>query len=282
MLRQGQMRWQNHRQLSDGDLRFVVETVATQRSDHEHVIDLLRDKPDIIDRMLEDDNLFRRVMGDEDALLRVSPWLLFTVLVRRAAREMAGAKFTIERFGATERIPVFDGERVVSLIREPSVRDYLAEVLASFVRTDSTTVYYKYRRHYRRRTFSDIDVDDMIALAGGVAEEFRFPFYRRIGDICLFIAGVFPEHVPSDYGAGSAIRVPTRRVGRRQRVLTDYEVEARRFYDLAAAHPAAGEAGLEYVLKTLAGNFALAVKPLNFITDRYIRLHKAKLFGQAN
>jgi hypothetical protein len=40
--------------LSDSDLRFVVQTVATSRRDHDHIVNLIRDKEDLIEPMLED------------------------------------------------------------------------------------------------------------------------------------------------------------------------------------------------------------------------------------
>lgn len=280
-MRMEQAREHRRPRLTDADLRFLVQTVATQRRDYDRVIDLIRDKPDIIDRMLDDDNLFRRLTADDESLVKVSPWLMFTVLLRHAARDLAHERFTIERLGATERIPVFDSQRVAALLQDGTVRDYLADLLASFVRTDSTTVYYRSGRRYRRRTFSDMDIDDMIALASNVADEFRFPFYRRIGDICLFITGVFPEHVVVGHGTSNPLAPTGSRWGRRGRTLADYQLEAERFYRLAASHRAARDSGLGPVMSDLADNFSLARKPLNYITDRYIRLHKARLFGQA-
>jgi hypothetical protein len=265
--------------LSDSDLRFLVRAVATQRDDHDRVVELVRDKPDILDVMLDDPKLFRRVTEDDDVLLRISPWLLFSILLRRAVKDLSGERFTVERIGSTERIPVFDTDRVAGLMRDPAVRDYLVDMLASFVRTEQTTVWYKSGRRYRRRTYSDLDVDDMIGLAGRVQPELRFPYYKRIGDICLFVTGIFPEHVLPGYEA-SAIQSAPMRWRRYRRSLPDYVIEAKRFYGLAAAHAQAREAGLVGVLSSLAEHFELARKPLNLLSDRYIRLHRGEWFGQ--
>ncbi|MHB1005188.1 MAG: hypothetical protein ACYC3S_06030 [Chloroflexota bacterium] len=266
--------------LSESDLRFVVETVADRREDHDRVVEIVRDKPDILDQMLDDEKLFRRLTLDQDAIVRVSPWLLFDVLLRRAAIEMPRQRFTVERLGSNERIPVFDAEKVASLLRNRVVRDYLAELLASFVRTNSTMVYYRSGRRYRRRTFSDMDVDDMIALSGSVAADYRFSAFRHIGDLCLFVAGVFPEHLLPGYGAAPPQAADVR-WGRHRRTLEEYQNEAERFYGLAAAHPDALRGGLREVLATLADNFGLARKPLNYITDRYIKIHRENLFGSS-
>ena len=69
--------------LSDSDLRFVVQTVATSRRDHDHIVNLIRDKEDLIEPMLEDPKLLERLFQDDETLVRVSPHLLFSVLLRR-------------------------------------------------------------------------------------------------------------------------------------------------------------------------------------------------------
>jgi hypothetical protein len=45
-------------------LDFVVETVAFQRQDREAVKDIVRDKADLIDVMLDDGRVFRWVVGN--------------------------------------------------------------------------------------------------------------------------------------------------------------------------------------------------------------------------
>ncbi|MCL5960676.1 MAG: hypothetical protein M1358_15455 [Chloroflexi bacterium] len=253
--------------------------MATLRDDHDKIIDIVRDKPDFLDVMLNDDKLFQRVTEEEDVLLRISPWLLFSILVRRAVKQLATERFTIERVGSTGRIPVFDVDRVAGVMRNTALRDYLVDLLSSFVRTESTTIWYRSGRQFRRRSYSDMDVDDMISLAGNLEDESRYPYYKRIGDICLFIVGMFPEHVLSGYIPSLGLQAVARR-SRKRRNLAEYEEAARRFYGLAAAHYVARSEGLGDVLATLSENFDLASKPLNLISDRYVRFQKARWFGQ--
>ncbi|MBI2917983.1 MAG: hypothetical protein HYY01_08305 [Chloroflexi bacterium] len=266
--------------LSESDLRFVVETVATQRSDHDQIVQLLQDKPDLVDAMLDDDKLLRRVTSDQDVLLRVSPRLLFDILVRASVRELEKRPYTLERIGVEERIPVFDSHEVVGLMKDRQLRDYLPDMLASFTKTQSTTVYFKARHGYRRRSYSDMDLDDMVQLSELAEAEVRFPFYKRIGDICLFITGIFPEHVSVQHPVQLSARPAV--AGRRPRALEEYEEYARRFYHLAAQHVSSETAGLEAILLTLAENFSLARKPLNYMSEKYIKVHKAQLFTQSN
>lgn len=231
--------------------------------------------------MLDDEKLFRRATEDDEALMRMSPWLLFSILVRTAIKQLATERFTIERVGSSGRIPIFDVDRVNSVVQNSGIRDYLVDLLVSFLRTDSTTVWYRSGKRVRRRSFSDLDIDDMIGLAGSLEDASRFPYYKRIGDICLFIVGMFPEHVLAGYIPGLGTQAAARRT-RGRRSLSEYEADARRFYAMAAAQSAARAHGLEGVLEMLSENFELARKPLNLISDRYIRFQKARLFDQPN
>jgi hypothetical protein len=40
--------------LTESDLRFLVETVATSRRDYDHIVNLIRDKEDLLEPMLKD------------------------------------------------------------------------------------------------------------------------------------------------------------------------------------------------------------------------------------
>lgn len=262
--------------ISERDLRFIVETVATQRSDHDQIIELVRDKPDFIEAMLNDEKLLQRVTSDGEILLRISPRLLFDILIRGALRALERQAYTLERVGMEEAIPVFDSREVTGLMQDRQLRAYLAEMLASFTRIGSTTVYFKTPRGYRRRTFSDIDLDDMMQLSELLEREARFPFYKRIGDICLFITGMFPEHVSFRHAATAAMPRPS---GGKLRELEEYEEYGVKFYLLAAEHAAGDSLSLAPTLGTLAENFSLARKPLNFISEKYVYLHKARWFA---
>ena len=39
--------------LSESDLRFLVKSVATSRRDYDHIVNLIRDKEDLLEPMLE-------------------------------------------------------------------------------------------------------------------------------------------------------------------------------------------------------------------------------------
>jgi len=46
--------------------------VVDKRQDYDYIVNLLKDKPDLVDIMLEDEKLFWRVQEDEDIFLKIS------------------------------------------------------------------------------------------------------------------------------------------------------------------------------------------------------------------
>ena len=235
--------------LTESDLRFLVETVANQRRDLDEVVTLIRDKEVFIEQMLDDPKLLERVFNDEDALITLSPRFLFTILLRHVRREIEKENYLYDyEVGARkQRIPVFAVDEVSGLLGESDAVDYLAEMLASFARTRSVVHSYtdECGRSQKDR-FDDTDIDDMIELCQRLQPAERARYYRRIGDIALFLSGIFPDHAAYYHflTPRSARRVS------RGRNLHDYEREGQAFYRRAARHPAASHRGS--VLNTLS------------------------------
>ncbi len=258
---------------TEEDLAFVVRTVATQRQDYEHIKEIVRDKPDFLGLMLDDEKLFQRLMREEEVLLRISPHLLFEILLRQARKELRREAYTLERVGLTWRIPVFDGPKVAGLLDNQEIRGYLAGMLSSFTKIESTTLHFELGAKTYRRSFSDMDFDDMGELSRFVEQRYRFPFYKRMGDISLFLTGIFPEYVESPYPSRLA------RHGRIRRGIKEFEEEGKEVYKLASEYEEAKKSNLGEVLYRLSENFDLARKSLNFISERYIRHHKFTWFA---
>lgn len=255
--------------LTESDLRFLVETVATRRKDHDRVIELVRDKEDFLEQMLDDARLLDRLLNDEEALVRASPYLLFSALLRQVRRELEKTGVVYEPESRGRRIPVFEAPAVVELLSKSEAREYLVELLCSFVRTNTGYVYWNERGAWHRRKFSDTDLDDMIALAGVVDAERRPRFLKRVADIALFLSGIFPDQ---------AVRVPprSRPALTSQRTLQDYEQAGHRFYALAARETP--EAPLRPLLETLAEKFTLARSALNSLSDHFLKRHRGRYF----
>ncbi len=265
--------------LSDDDLTFVIQEVAPQSRDKEKLKQLIREDEDFRRALIGDDRVFRRVMADEEIFLKISPALYFEILLRRAVKELEKASHTVERVGG-EWVAVFDTKAVVSLLTREIVLEYLADMLSSFTRTESYVIPIRVKRGvWRKIRFSDMDIDALSRFCEVMDEEHRFGFYKRIADVCLFILGIFPEYVQFDHRFSLSGEVrPEIRTGRG--VMQEYYEEVgRRFYRLAAEHKSARRVELSSVFWLLYENFNAAKKPLNFISQHYLRHRKRRLFG---
>jgi len=260
------------------DLLFMVETLMPGVDDREDAAARIQADERTIEATLDDDRLFRRLMTGEEALLQVSPWLLFTVLLRRARRDLDLAAFTVERRDRL-KVSLFDTDRVIQLLDHGPLRDYLAAMLASFTRIESVTVPVRVRKGiWRRYRINDLDVEGLMRYCQAVDEPFRFGPYKRIADACLFLAGMFPEYIDAQHRYPLSRRVRPRMRGRTLTSLEDYEAHGRAFYQLAAEHERARMERLDDVLSTLSDNFILAEKPLDFLANRYLRFARHRLF----
>jgi hypothetical protein len=168
-----------------------------------------------------------------------------------------------------KRIPVFEGPAVAEMLSDKPIRDYLAEMLSSFVRTNNGIIYWKERGTWHKRRFSDIDLDDMVELARIIDPEMRPALYKRIADLALFLSGIFPEH--AIYFGG-----PRKTLFSAKRTLKDYEQAGKRFYNVAARET--DQTQWKPVLETLAGKFALARMALNSLSDRYVKTLRTQYF----
>lgn len=268
---------------SESDIIFLVETTSPALLSR---IETIRSDPDIVNRMMENETrrLFERIMlMHRDALTTaVSTRFLFEVLLRAARLDMETQAYTVERT-ANQKIPVFDAPQVVRFLGDSDILKYLADMLASFNRIESFTLPVRVRRGIRRRVrFNDMDIDSLIRFCEAIDEERRFAFYKRIADLCLFIPGMFPEYVTVDYRHPSGGKVVPRLFGRLRRSAADYTDEGRRFYKLAGGHQDASVLGMNGVLQQIHDNFLLAGKPLNYISEHYVRFTRDSLFSHSS
>lgn len=264
---------------TDADLDFLVSVVAPDVKDKAKLRQLIQQDEDFRDSFIGDKRTFRQVVADEELFLKISPRLYFEILLRKARKEMEAASHTIEIEG-TKKIAVFDTKEVVELISRQPVLLYLAEMLSSFTKIESYSISYRVRKGiWRKIRFNDLDIDSLTRFCESVDEEHRLGFFKRIADICLFMLGVFPGYVQFSYRYPSTGELRPQQVGRVRRNATEYLEEGRKFYKLAAEHPAAGTYGLSEVFWLFHANFHAAQKPLNFIAEHYLHYQKHRVFG---
>lgn len=278
--------------LTDEDLSRLA---AGSEQEPGHLRRRLREDPTYIDRVLSRPGLFERLVavGAEEALeVRISPFLTFTLLVHQAAREVEELDFIQEWTGPRQRLPVFDVVSLREFLEEAAHRFYLAQLLASYTRVASGSFWTRTPRGLRRRRFSELDLGQMASLAEEAGETERPALYRRLGDLALFLTGVFPDHT-----AGRSLgMVQVERLARVARMTSDEVLEAltgpgaalgtlalleemgRRWYRLAEEATVSLWGRSLWSMGDLAEGFRPARRTLNFLTDRYLYRFQADWF----
>jgi len=265
--------------LSVQDLEFLAQTAAAEVTDKVNLKRVLQEDSDFRKQFVSDEKVFRAVTDDDQVLLKISAALYFEILLRRAARDLSAARYTLEKT-LTMIIPVFDTDDLVALLAEESLLVYLSEMLSSFTRVESYTISFRIKKGmWRKLRFNDLDIRSLMSFCEIVDDAYRFALYKRIADICLFMLGVFPEYTArnSRYPMSGKQR---RASGMNSRITPeDYEKEGRRFYKLAAEHSAARELNMENVFWALHDNFQKLKKPINFITEHYLQYKRQMIFA---
>ena len=152
--------------------------------------------------------------------------------------------------------------------------------MSSFTRVESYAVTFSINKGvWRKIRFNDLDVRSLVAFCEVVDEIHRFGLYKRIGDICLFMLGVFPEYTVRNhrYPLSGQLRPAG---GRNPRISPEeYEEQGRKFYQLAAKHSSARQLEVEDVFWALHENFQKVQKPLNFIAEHYLQYTRQMIFN---
>ena len=265
--------------LSDSDLTFLR---AAGESRH----DVRRD-PEQLEALIDSTETFRTLFTapGRDPLLRGSPFLLFAVLIHRVVRDLGQASFVEEWVGPRQRVPVFDTGSLRNFGADPLRRLFLAELLASYTNVASGSTLVKTSRGWRRRRFSELDPIRLIELAEVVPEADRPSVYRRLGDLSLFLTGIFPDYAGERLVTERQRRQLERALGTADRERSErrdgvwlLEQLGRRAYRIAQ-QGADRRAAMAGVLADVSENFAAGRRVLNFLTDRYLYPMRRQWFG---
>jgi hypothetical protein len=265
--------------LSDSDLAFLGTAVESPQN--------VRREPEKLEALIDSPQIFRMLFSvpGRDPLLRGSPFLLFAVLIHRVVRDLSQASFVEEWIGPQQRVPVFDTGSLRDFGADPVRRLFLAELLASYTNVASGSMLVKTTRGWRRRRFSELDPLRLIELAEVVPDADRPSVYRRLGDLSLFLTGIFPDYAGERLVAERERRQLMRALGPADRERAErrdgvwlLEQLGRRAYRIAqeGADRRAAMAGL---LAEVSENFAAARRILNFLTDRYLFPMRRQWFG---
>jgi hypothetical protein len=179
--------------LPHSDLQLLLDAVGEDPADAA----ALRARPDRIEALAADPRVAQRLRGDPEAdpLLRASPALVFLVLLQRTLSELSRTPFVEEDIGPRERVPLFDTATLRDFAAARARRLFLVELLASYTRVESGTMWLRTDQGWRRRRFSELDPVHLAHLLETASDAERPALCRRIGDLCLFLCGVVPQYV---------------------------------------------------------------------------------------
>jgi hypothetical protein len=230
---------------------------------------------------------------DRDPMLFASPFLVFSALIGRVARDLDQAAFVDEWMGPGRTVPVFEVASLREFLAEAPRRAFLSELLASYTRVASGSVWQRTARGWRRRRYSELDPVRLALLLEVVPEAQRAAICRRLGDLALFLSGVFPDYTASHAleprhleriwrllnatGLGRPIPAPEElaMAGGPQRGLWLLEWLGRRAYRLAGR--ASGVDAPE--LAVIGDGFGRARRVLNVLTQRYVFPSRERWFS---
>src|SRR5260370_12823446 len=123
-----------------------------------------------------------------------TPSDILALLIPGVVPYIAQSSFVEEWVGPRQRVPVFDTDGLKDFCADPVRRFFLVQRLASYTNVASGSMLVKTSRGWRRRRFSELDPMRLIELAELVPEPERPAVYRRLGDLSLFLTGVFPDY----------------------------------------------------------------------------------------
>jgi hypothetical protein len=291
--------------LTDADLALLASVAGSRAEAPADAAARLRRQQDELPGLLGHPQVFRAVFGPGDVrsgpgaqASLASPFLIFAVAVHAAAAELQSMDHVPELSGRRERVPLFDAPELRDFLSSPARRLFLAELLASFTRVRAGVTGRQHAatagtpggpgaaaarrggpagsRARRPRRMSELDLPRMAGQLDEVPEADRPGAYRRLGDVALFLTGVFPDYAVS-HALGPvnaerllrAARVPARE---REELATApaidlFEYLGAQWYRAAWALARTRTARLAVVAE-VADRFRQARRVLNHIADR--------------
>jgi hypothetical protein len=275
--------------LTDVDLRLLASvagaaagTGRVNEAGDQADASALRGDPEALLRLLEHPGVFRAVLGPADAAqgwaVPASPFLVFAAFVQQAAAELAAMDHVPERTGPRQRVPLFDAPALRDFLGEPARRLFLAELLASFTQVASGRYQVRVGGRMRTRRFSELDPVRLAGMLDAVPPAERPGVYRRLGDVTLFLAGVFPDYATTralgPLDAGRLLRAARLPSSQQDHLASTpamelWEYLGARWYRAARDLAPAATARM-VVVGDVADRFRQARRVLNLLADRYL------------
>ncbi len=265
--------------LTDKDIDFITNIVATNASSKERVKRNLLENELFRNNVIASDKVFEKVVDNPEIISTISPKLLFEIFLRRTKKEFEKRIWTFERIGS-QKVAVFDLSKAESFLRDASILEYLSNMLCSFTKIESFTIPIKVKKGiWHKIRFNDTNIDDLVKMIKFADEELKFYLFKRIADVCLFIMGIFPEYVLFNHRYTNSGNLRLKFAGKFRRSASEYEFNAAKYYKLASSHEKSYNLNMTDVFLKLSDNFHLARKILDFTTIHYLHLTKHSFFN---
>lgn len=272
-------------QLGEHDFR-VLAGLSDAPESVDELRDRLRQNPSSVESHISDSRLYTMLFESARTpdIQLLTPSLAFAALVHETMRSLQSSTYVSEWVGAGERLPVFDVASLRSFIADSPRRFMIIELLNSFTRIASGSMWVRTSRGYRRRRYSELDPVSVAEMVETLPEPRRPAGYRRLGDVTLFLTGVFPDHTARHPSSQRARERLARLIG----VGEDHsgevgyvhflEAVGRGSYDRASRGPLVPVAGQRH-LRDVAANFTEARRFLNYLADRYLHRFETGLMN---
>jgi hypothetical protein len=186
--------------LTEADLRALVHADEVPAATAQARLAALRRAPelllDVLDRPAVSAGLLNLASaGSAERFTLISPFLVFAAAIHRIAADLQTSAYAPERTAPRLRVPVFDGPQLAAYLASAAHRLFLAELLASFSRSSGGVIVTRTSQGLRRRRWNDLDLGRLAMLLESLPEPERAPVWRRLGDLALFLSGVFPAAI---------------------------------------------------------------------------------------
>ena len=149
---------------ADRDLQFLIENWPKAGRSYEEIAELLHQVPTSLEPLLNSESLFNKICDARPLILEISPFLFFSVLLRRSLIDQR-------------------------ILGDPKVINYIANMLSLFVKTDRL---YRIQRHDEQTAAY---LTDMITEAQNANSRRQFIVYAHIGNYSLYLTGIFPQAI---------------------------------------------------------------------------------------
>lgn len=229
----------------------------------------LRRRPWLLADLLTANTTADALMAELDSgFSTVSSRLFFAVMTHRAAAEVREATWVNDWVAPRSRVPVFDVEPLQEFSEESARLLFLAGILASYTGPNELPV-----------PASELDLDELADWLQVARPDDQSTVLLRLGDLALFLAGVFPDRTgaqPVGPDAAQRLGVSAGMDADEIDALCDaagsapgldaLETLGAHWYDAAARHSADTPA----VVRDVAARFRSARRFLNQIADRHL------------